>query len=99
MRVMGVVRWLSLLLLLTACELSAHAPPTPLAVPPLHLQTNRLLDANGALVLLRGVTLPMLEASDPPALAFRVIQQRWNMNAVRLPVSVAAWRSGRQAYL
>jgi len=95
----GLRHRLSLLLLLTACRLSAHAPPTPLAVPPLRVQVNRLLDANGALVLLRGVTLPLLETSDPPPLAFRVIQQRWNMNAVRLPVSVAAWLTGRQAYL
>ena len=30
---------------------------------------------------------------------FRVIQQRWNMNAVRLPVSAAVWKRDGQAYL
>src|SRR4051794_7152350 len=30
---------------------------------------------------------------------FRVIRQRWNMNAVRLPVSAAAWKRDGKPYL
>jgi len=29
---------------------------------------------------------------------FRIIQQRWNMNAVRLPVEVAVWKREGQPY-
>ncbi|HEY1337701.1 MAG TPA: cellulase family glycosylhydrolase, partial [Bryobacteraceae bacterium] len=57
------------------------------------------MDANGASVLLRGVSLPVFDGPAPPVLSFRVIQQRWNMNAVRLPLSVASWQAGGQAYL
>ena len=54
--------------------------------------------------------MPGLEAANPgqpdidakramTAFTFRIIQQRWNMNAVRLPVSAAIWRRDGKAYL
>src|SRR5690242_5083561 len=88
----------------------AHAPPTPIPVPPLHVEGSRLVDAKGSVVLLRGVNMPGLEAASPTAAdlvardsmtthTFRVIQQRWNMNAVRLPVSPWLWKQNGAAYL
>ena len=73
-------------------------------MPPLHVQRNSLVDATGTPFLLRGVELPGLETPSPPAAAFapftlQVIQQRWNMNAVRVPVSVALWKPNPQQYL
>ena len=54
--------------------------------------------------------MPGLEAIAPTAadlesvramngFTFRVIRQRWNMNAVRLPVSAAVWKRDGKAYL
>lgn len=73
-------------------------------MPPLRVERNSLVDAAGAPFLLRGVELPGLETASPPPAAFtpftfQVIQQRWNMNAVRLPVSVALWKANPQPYL
>ena len=89
---------------------AGHAPPTPIPVPPLHVKSNLLVDSTGTVFLLRGVSMPGLEAISPTAtdlanvramssFTFRVIQQRWNMNAVRLPVSVAVWKRDGQGYL
>ena len=89
---------------------AGHAPPTPIPVPPLHVKSNLLVDSTGTVFLLRGVSMPGLEAISPTAtdlanvramssFTFRVIQQRWNMNAVRLPVGVAVWKRDGQAYL
>jgi uncharacterized protein (TIGR03437 family) len=85
------------ILLLAVSTLSAHAPPTPIPVPPLSAQRNSLVDAKGASFVLRGVVLPVLESGTP--FTFQIIQQRWNMNTVRLPVSVALWKSDPQKYL
>ncbi|MBZ5724447.1 MAG: cellulase family glycosylhydrolase [Acidobacteriia bacterium] len=97
--------WLAL-----AAPLAAHAPPIYVPVPPVHVNGNRLVDSANVPFLLRGVEMPGLEVAVPAqpdldavramtSLTFRIIQQRWNMNAVRLPVSVPVWRRDGQAYL
>ncbi|HMC58774.1 MAG TPA: hypothetical protein VKJ01_06250, partial [Candidatus Solibacter sp.] len=80
-----------------APALSAHALPTPIPVPPLQTKGTLLVDSANLPFLLRGVEMPGLEVAKPAQadldaqhamtpLTFRIIQQRWNMNAVRLPV-------------
>ena len=88
--------------------LHAHAPPLYLPVPPLRVQGIQLVDAVGQSFLLRGVNMPGLESISPStadleavrqmtSVTFRLIQQRWNANCVRLPVSVQLWlRDGKQ---
>src|SRR4051812_7081157 len=83
---------LPFLVLLAACRASAHAPPTPVPIPPFHVQPNRLVDSTGTAFLLRGGALPLLDTADAPVVSFRLLRQRWNFNAVRLPVSIAQWR-------
>jgi uncharacterized protein (TIGR03437 family) len=89
---------------------AGHAPPTPIPVPPLRVKANQLVDSAGAVFVLRGVSMPGLEAISPTAtdlanvramsgFTFRVMRQRWNMNAVRLPVSAAVWKRDGQGYL
>jgi uncharacterized protein (TIGR03437 family) len=53
------------------------------------------VDSTNTPFLLRGVGVPAWDTAAPP---FRIIQQRWNMNAVRLPVEVAVWRKEGQPY-
>src|ERR1035437_11183138 len=88
---------------------AGHAPPTPIPVPPLRVKANQLVDSAGAVFVLRGVSMPGLEAISPTAtdlanvramsgFTFRVMRQRWNMNAVRLPVSAAVWKRDGQGY-
>ncbi len=90
--------------------LLAHAPPVYLPVPPLRVQGVQLVDAVGQSFLLRGVNMPGLEAVSPSTadlqavrqmtgVTFRLIQQRWNANCVRLPVSVQLWRRDGKPYL
>ncbi len=97
--------WLAL-----APTLAAHAPPIYVPVPPVHVKANRLVDSANVPFLLRGVEMPGLEVGVPAqadkdavsamtSLTFRVIQQRWNFNAVRLPVSAPVWRRDGQPYL
>jgi uncharacterized protein (TIGR03437 family) len=86
-------------LLLAALAASAHAPPTPVPAPPFHLDANRLVDAKDTVFLLRGGALPLLEADPPPVVGFRVLRQRWNFNAVRLPVSIAQWKKEGAPFL
>jgi uncharacterized protein (TIGR03437 family) len=101
---------LAALLTVAAAPLLGHAPPAYIPALPLHISANRLVDATGAPFLLRGVTYPGLEAASPTAVelaaqaamtshTFRVIQQRWNTNAVRLPVSPAVWQRDGAVYL
>jgi uncharacterized protein (TIGR03437 family) len=101
---------LAALLVAAAAPLSGHAPPAYIPVLPLHIAANRLVDATGSPFLLRGVNYPGLEAASPTAVelaaqaamtshTFRVIQQRWNTNAVRLPVSSGVWKRDGAAYL
>ncbi len=90
--------------------MQAHAPPVYLPVPPLRVQGRQLVDAAGQPFLLRGVNMPGLESGSPStsdlqavrqmtSVTFRLIQQRWNANCVRLPVSVQLWRRDGKQYL
>ena len=61
-----------------------------------------MVDAANLPFLIRGVNVPGLETGNTAAFTefhFRVIRQRWNMNGVRLPVSVALWQRDGAAYL
>jgi uncharacterized protein (TIGR03437 family) len=87
------------LLFLAAVAASAHAPPTPVPAPPFRVQTNRLVDAKGDAFLLRGAVLPLFDGTAIPPVTLRVLRQRWNFNAVRIPVSIARWRRDGQPYL
>lgn len=87
------------LILLAAQCVSAHAPPTPIPVPPLHVEGTRLVDSAKTSFLLRGVNLPGIDTEQAVMpFTFRVIQQRWNMNTVRLPVSPAMWKRDGPPY-
>ena len=103
-----------LLLLLVAAPYcaSAHAPVLPPIKGPLVVRGSGIVDSTGDLILLRGVSMPGLEVPDPqPGSAdarnvaamtgptFGVIRVRWNMNTVRLPVSVALWQRDGSRYL
>lgn len=85
------------LLLFVAARAQGHAPPTPIPIPPLHVKANTLVDSVGTTFLLRGVGLPAWDTAT--SYTYRVIQQRWNMNAVRLPLQVSAWQREGQPYL
>jgi uncharacterized protein (TIGR03437 family) len=74
---------------------------TPVAVGPLHVEGNRLIDAKARPFLIRGTQLPDFHSSPPPAgtyswyqfppysaTTYSAIRQRWNMNAVRVPLDV-----------
>jgi uncharacterized protein (TIGR03437 family) len=67
--------------------------------PPFRVQTNRLVDAKGDPFLLRGAVLPLVDGAAIPPVTLRVLRQRWNFNAVRIPVSIARWRRDGQPYL
>jgi uncharacterized protein (TIGR03437 family) len=69
------------------------------------VQRNLLVDSKGIPFLLRGVNMSGLESADTAAEAamtvhtFRILQQRWNTNAVRLPIGVDIWKREGAAYL
>lgn len=63
------------------------------------MQTNRLVDGKGDPFLLRGAVLPLFDGTAIPPVTLRVLRQRWNFNAVRIPVSIARWRRDGQPYL
>lgn len=90
----------------------AHALVLPPIRGPLETKGGLIVDSTGDVTLLLGVHMPGLEVLDPqPASSearnvaamtyatFGVIRLRWNMNTVRLPVSVRAWRRDGTAYL
>src|SRR5882724_1157549 len=67
------------------------------------------MDSIGQTFLLRGVEMPGLEVANPAQsdldavramtpLTFGIVQQRWNMNAVRLPISAAIWKRDGKVY-
>jgi uncharacterized protein (TIGR03437 family) len=98
------------ILLTFTSALDAHAPPTPVPSGPLRADRNRLVDSTGQAFVLRGVRMSGLEVLQPSeaqtrvveamtAFTFRVLRQRWNMNALRLPVSPAVWERDGEAYL
>jgi uncharacterized protein (TIGR03437 family) len=88
---------LAAILVLCCWKLAAHAPVLPPIVGPLETRGNLLIDTGtGQTVLLRGAS----------GTEFGVIRVRWNMNTVRIPVSLpdldrvaAAVRSANDAGL
>jgi hypothetical protein len=69
-----------------------------------------MLDSRNAPFILRGVQMTGLNIAVPgPAdaqriasmtpLTFRAIRQRWNMNALRLPLSIPVWRRDGTTYV
>ena len=58
----------------------------------IHVEGNRLVDSTGHAFLLRGTAMPFRKAADAEQLTASVFSQigsRWNMNALRLQLSVA----------
>lgn len=97
---------------LMSCVLASAQPgPTPMPQGPLHTQGNMLLDSAGHVIVLKGTEMPGLNVAHPDpsgvetqtaaaltATTFSTIRLRWNMNALRLPVS--SWIDGADpAYL
>jgi uncharacterized protein (TIGR03437 family) len=99
---------LGVLLALLAGLAGAQPGPTAIVRGPLHVEGNRILDAGNQPVLLRGTQLRALRLDEDPgppagiagltATTFSTIRQRWNMNVVRLLVSVRRWEDD-PAYL
>ncbi len=54
----------------------------------LRVEANKLIDGNGRQILLQGTEAPIYLGLDYAGTMFSTIRQRWNMNMVRLPVSV-----------
>jgi uncharacterized protein (TIGR03437 family) len=95
----------ALILTLAAATLSAHAPITPAPRGALTASGPRLVDSEGQVVFLRGVEIPGLQFNEERNAAamtdgaFVILRRRWNLNTVRLPVSVWRWRREGQSYL
>jgi uncharacterized protein (TIGR03437 family) len=66
---------------------------TPMACGKLHVHGNLLLDDTGQVIVLKGAELEELGHSEAAisATTFSTIRQRWNMNAIRLPVNPATY--------
>src|SRR5437763_17170963 len=83
------------LVILFASFIAAQHPVNPVVTGPLTVHGNALVDASGQRIILQGAVIPGLERSDPTTLAtltattFSTMRQRWNMNALRLPVGIA----------
>src|SRR5437588_5018015 len=90
----------------------AHAPVLPAIRGPLEVRGGTIFDSTGDPITLRGVSMLGLEVPDPrPESAearnisgmteatLGVVRLRWNMNILRLPVSVTLWRRDRVRYL
>ncbi|MFN7937998.1 MAG: hypothetical protein U0R19_32010 [Bryobacteraceae bacterium] len=76
--------WVCLLAtLIFAPHLHGHAPPIPTPKAPFTVRSANLLDADRNRFLLNGVALPFELANRQ---IFRILRQRWNLNAVRLTI-------------
>jgi Cellulase (glycosyl hydrolase family 5) len=75
-----------------------HALPTPVLKGPLRVSGNLLFDATGN-VELAGVNVPDIIGRERNEILFKVIRRRWNLNAVRLPVSVDTWVRDGDRYI
>ena len=94
--------WVAALYLCAVCYAHPLGPQKLTAVPkgPIHVERNQLVDSLGHAFLIRGTQLPEFRAHPPvsrgeeaeafgphSATVFSTIRQRWNMNAVRLPLN------------
>lgn len=93
-----MVRVLATLILLVSC-LHGHALPTPVVRGPLRVSRNAIIDGDGRSLELTGVNIASVDAAKDQTILFKVIRRRWNMNAVRIPVSVSRWRRDGDSYL
>jgi hypothetical protein len=100
------MRLISLLLFaLTVREAAGHAELQPVIRGPLTVTGNRLIDPVSGPVMLRGVNLPGLQSGDQRAIdamnnvTFGILRLRWNINIIRLPVSIARWSNEGASYL
>jgi len=81
-------------IILTCSAVGLHAAVPRLTYvpqPPLRVEGNSLVDATGHAFLLRGTAMLFRQASDATVLTastFSQIGQRWNMNALRLQISL-----------
>lgn len=103
-------RWRGLSMGLVLCAAAwGHAPVTPPLQGPLRISGASLVDGGGLKVALKGVVVPGLERWGEPAAAaqqaamteasFGVLRVRWNLNTVRLPVSLDIWKRDGDRYL
>jgi uncharacterized protein (TIGR03437 family) len=94
-----------LLFALTVRQAAGHAEIQPVIRGPLTVTGNRLIDPVTGPVLLRGINFPGLHSADQRALdamtsvTFGILRLRWNINIIRLPVSIARWSSEGPAYV
>src|SRR3954468_11757300 len=83
----------------------ALAPVLPPIRGPLEVRGGVIFDSTGDAITLRGVSMPGLEVPDPApdsadarnvsamtGATIGVVRLRWNLNVLRLPVSVPLWR-------
>jgi endoglucanase len=86
--------------LLVLAGLTADADTVPGAAPQLHVSGNRLVDANGSPVVLRGVDRSGSEYqcvqgrgifAGPADQASVAAMKSWGVNAVRIPLNEACW--------
>ena len=90
----------SSVLLAAGSVVFGHALPTPVVTGKLQVRGNAMLNSDGTRFELLGVNLPLLSTASPPSsITFKVIRQRWNLNTVRLPVSIRSWEQQGESYL
>ncbi len=77
----------------------------PIPIGPMHREGNRIVDSAGQTIVLRGAEIPGLNLGAPNAdtlalspTTFSTMRQRFNMNALRLPV-VSSIAAGDPLYL
>lgn len=78
--------------------LDGHAPPIVTPKAPYRVRGVSLLDAESNRFLLNGVQL-QLDGAAAKREMFRILRQRWNLNAVRLTVEPEQWLADGAAYL
>ncbi len=85
--------------LLLSLAFAASAQITPPPNGPYHVESSRILDANGREYLIRGTSLPHVTLNPPTDFGpfsrttLITLRQRMNMNAVRIPIDDAAYKS------
>jgi Cellulase (glycosyl hydrolase family 5) len=87
---------IAIVVLLATPASSAQPHLTPIPNGPFHVEGQAIIDSSGQPFLIRGTQLPSLDIRPTgfgphSATTLITIRQRWNMNAVRIPVSVAQY--------
>ena len=76
------------MLFLATLVMQAQSALTPRPRGQIHVEGNQLVDEAGRPFVLRGVEMPGMESPALNATTFSTIRIRWNMNALRLAVSI-----------